>query len=321
MYEISVVHFNYFAKLKAKKMHETFKIDENSQIQQIDSSFLKKRNIYLGIKRDDLLHPLISGNKWRKLKYNLAYMQKINKTELLTFGGAFSNHIHACAAAGKEFNIKTHAIIRGPELDNNNPTIQFAKHCGMNLHVVNRIEYRKRHDTEYLYVLQERFPNAYIIPEGGTNEHALLGCQELVQSLPEHNYLVCPTGSGGTLAGLIEGSASTTQVIGIAVLKQAEYLSEEIKKLSARANNQTNWQLLTEFHDGGYGKFSPELWQFCQDMGRTYNLPLEPIYSGKMMYALWQLIEQDYFPSGSKIIAVHTGGLQGLNGLKYRGLI
>ncbi|CAM2973659.1 1-aminocyclopropane-1-carboxylate deaminase/D-cysteine desulfhydrase [Pseudoalteromonas distincta] len=302
-------------------MHQSFKINENNHIQQIDTTFLKKRKIYLGVKRDDLLHPLISGNKWRKLKYNLAHMQKVKKTELLTFGGAFSNHIHACAAAGKEFNIKTRAIIRGPQLDEDNPTIQFAQQCGMQLHVVNRIEYRQRHDEAYLESLQARFPDAYIIPEGGTNEHALLGCKELVQSLPEHNYLVCPTGSGGTLAGLIEGSAPTTKVIGVAVLKQADYLNEEIKKLSNKAKNQNNWQLLTEFHGGGYGKFSPELWQFCQEMGRTYNLPLEPIYSGKMMYALWQLIEQDYFAPGSKIIAVHTGGLQGLDGLKYRGLI
>ena len=302
-------------------MPKPFEINENNYIQQINSPFLKKRNIYLGVKRDDLLHPLISGNKWRKLKYNLAHMRKLNKTELLTFGGAFSNHIHACAAATKEFNIKTHAIIHGPELDDNNPTIQFAKQCGMQLHVVNRMEYRLRQDEQYIAKLQARFPNAFILPEGGTNEYALLGCKELVDSLPAHDYLICPTGSGGTLAGLIEGSKLSTQVIGIAVLKQAEYLVNDIKKLSNKAKNQNNWQLLTEHHDGGYGKFSSELWAFCQNMEHTYNLPLEPIYSGKMMYALWQLIEQDYFAPGSKIIAVHTGGLQGLNGLKYRGLI
>jgi 1-aminocyclopropane-1-carboxylate deaminase len=302
-------------------MSESFNINENNYIHHIDTSFLKKRNIYLGVKRDDLLHPLISGNKWRKLKYNLAHMKKLKKTELLTFGGAFSNHIHACAAAGKEFNLTTHAIVRGPELDHHNPTIQFAKQCGMQLHVVNRLEYRQRNDPDYLNSLQARFPSAYIIPEGGTNSLALLGCQELVNTLPEHDYLICPTGSGGTLAGLIEGSETATQVIGIAVLKQADYLKDEIRKLSTKANLQNNWQLLTDFHGGGYGKFTPQLWRFCQEMNNNHNLPLEPIYSGKMMYALWQLIEQDYFPAGSKIIAVHTGGMQGLDGLKYRGLI
>ena len=191
----------------------------------------------------------------------------------------------------------------------------------MDLHAVTRIEYKQRHDPDYLAQLQERFTQAYIIPEGGSNTYALPGCAELAKSLPKHDYLVCPTGSGGTLAGLIEGSYEATQLLGIAVLKQAEYLNKEITALSKKAAQQSNWQLLTEFHDGGYGKFSNDLWQFCQRMQQQHNLPLEPIYSGKMMYALWQLIEQDYFAAGSHIMAIHTGGLQGLNGLKYRGLI
>ena len=298
-----------------------FNINEHSYFQPISNKLLAEKNITLNIKRDDLLHPVISGNKWRKLKYNLARMQQQGKTELLTFGGAFSNHIHACAAAGKEFNLVTHAIVRGPDLDLNNPTLKFAKQCGMQLHVVNRLEYRQRNDKAYLSALQARFPNAYILPEGGTNEFALEGCKELAQSLPEHDYLICPTGSGGTLAGLIEGSSNKSTLLGIAVLKQADYLRDEIRALSPRAKSQNNWQLLTQFHDGGYGRFTSELWQFCQYMLQQYQLPLEPIYSGKMMYALWQLINNDYFPSGSKIIAIHTGGLQGLDGLKYRGLV
>ncbi|MDN3379066.1 MULTISPECIES: pyridoxal-phosphate dependent enzyme [unclassified Pseudoalteromonas] len=301
-------------------MHIGLSIDENSLIQQIDSFELKKRNISLRIKRDDLLHPLISGNKWRKLKYNLVEMQAQKKHELVTFGGAFSNHIHACAAAGKHFNFKSHGIIRGPELDLNNPTIKFAKQCGMQLYPITRIEYKKRHNEEYLAQLQQRFPNAYLLPEGGTNHAALQGCKELAQSLPESDYIICPTGSGGTLAGLIEGAKPHIHVIGIAVLKQADYLIDEIKALSMRARTQNNWQLLCNHHGGGYGKFSPELWHFCQTMQAQHQLPLEPIYSGKMMFALWQLIKADYFPAGSKITAIHTGGLQGLDGLRYRQL-
>jgi len=302
-------------------MHNLLTIDENSPLQQIDSLELKKRNISLCIKRDDLLHPLINGNKWRKLKYNLIEMQAQNKHELVTFGGAFSNHIHACAAAGKHFNFRTHGIIRGPELDLHNPTIEFAKQCNMQLYPVTRIEYRERHSDEYLAQLQQRFPNAYLLPEGGTNQAALQGCKELAQSLPESDYIICPTGSGGTLAGLIEGAKPHTQVIGIAVLKQADYLINEIKALSLRANTQSNWQLLCDYHGGGCGKFSAELWHFCQTMQIQHQLPLEPIYSGKMMFALWQLINADYFPAGSKITAIHTGGLQGLDGLHYRQLI
>ena len=294
---------------------------KESPLQNIEHTLLNEKNVSLCIKRDDLLHPLISGNKWRKLKYNLIAMQTLKKSELLTFGGAFSNHIHACAAAAKHFNLKIHGIIRGPELDPQNPTLKFAKQCGMQLHPVTRLEYRERHNPNYLAQLQARFPNAYILPEGGTNKAALQGCKELAQSLPEADYVICPTGSGGTLAGLIEGCDSTTQVLGVAVLKQAEYLNNEIKSLSPVAAQQQNWQLLTEFHDGGYGKFSSQLWQFCQRMQNQHQLPLEPIYSGKMMHALWQLIEQDYFPSGTHIIAIHTGGLQGLDGLRYRQLI
>lgn len=298
-----------------------FSINEHSYLQTITNKLLADKKITLSIKRDDLLHPLISGNKWRKLKYNLVRMQQLGKSELLTFGGAFSNHIHACAAAGKEFNLTTHAIVRGPQLDLNNPTLKFAQQCGMQLYAVNRIEYKQRHDEAYLAALQARFPNAYILPEGGTNEFAIEGCKELAQSLPKHDYLICPTGSGGTLAGLIEGSSSKSTLLGIAVLKQADYLRDEIRALSPRAKSQSNWQLLTQFHNGGYGRFTTELWQFCQYMQQQYQLPLEPIYSGKMMYALWQLINNDYFAPGSKIIAIHTGGLQGLDGLKYRGLV
>ncbi|WP_372759940.1 1-aminocyclopropane-1-carboxylate deaminase/D-cysteine desulfhydrase [Pseudoalteromonas sp.] len=302
-------------------MPNSFTVHENSPLQPIKCDLLTAKKLFLTVKRDDLLHPLISGNKWRKLKYNLAQMKARNKTELLTFGGAFSNHIHACAAAGHYFNIKTHGIIRGPHLDANNPTLQFAQQYGMQLHPVTRVEYQQRDNANYIAALQARFPNAYILPEGGTNQFALAGCAELAQSLPKHDYLICPTGSGGTLAGLIEGSPASTQVLGVAVLKQADYLREHITALSAKAAQQSNWHLLCDFHDGGYGKFSADLWQFCQHMSTQHHLPLEPIYSGKMMYALWQLIAQDYFAPGSKIIALHTGGLQGLAGLKYRKVI
>ncbi len=294
---------------------------KSSPLYEITNSYITKKKIELFIKRDDLIHPLVSGNKWRKLKYNLIAVKEQRKTELVTFGGAFSNHIHATAAAGKLFGINTHGIIRGPELDLNNPTLKFAKHAGMTLHPVTRTEYRLRNQPEYLSQLQKRFPNAYILPEGGTNSAALQGVKELAKTLPEHDYLFCPTGSGGTLAGLIEGSKESTQVLGVAVLKNADYLKADITQLSKKAKYQDNWQLLCDFHDGGYGKFSDTLWSFCQSFSQEHSIPLEPIYSGKMMYAIWQLIEQDYFPKGAKIIAIHTGGLQGLEGLKYRGLI
>ncbi len=292
-----------------------------SPLQPLRHPLLKKHAVTLQVKRDDLIHPLISGNKWRKLKYNLIEIQDSSKAGLLTFGGAFSNHIYACAAAGKLFGIKTHAIIRGPELDQNNPTLRFARACGMQLTLVDRQTYRKRYDIDYLAELREKHPHRHIVPEGGTNEHALVGCQELAASLPPCDYVFCATGSGGTLAGLAAGLPDGTLVTGIAVLKQADYLRQEIANLLSAYPDHAPWQLLTKFHGGGYGRFTPELWRFCQTMRAEHGLPLEPVYTGKMLYAVWQLIEQGYFPSGSRIIAVHTGGLQGLTGLRYRGLI
>ena len=292
-----------------------------SPVQEIHHPLLEQKKIKLAIKRDDLLHPIISGNKWRKLKYNLINMQTQGCDSFVTFGGAFSNHLYACAMGCKAFNLKGHAIIRGPELDKRNPTIKMALACGMQLHTVDRKTYRQRHNPEYLASLQNQFPNSLIIPEGGTNQAALQGVMELAQSLPKSNYVVCATGSGGTLAGLAKGCTGNTQVIGVAVLKQADYLNHDIRQLLTTQHQGAPWQLLTDFHYGGYGKFTDEVWTFCELMRQTFHLPLEPIYTGKMLFAIWQLISQDYFPKGSSITAIHTGGLQGLDGLKYRGLI
>jgi len=292
-----------------------------SPIQEIRHPLLEQKQVRLAIKRDDLLHPVISGNKWRKLKYNLINMQSKGCDSFVTFGGAFSNHLYASAMACKTFNLKGHAIVRGPTLDEQNPTIRMARACGMTLHVVDRKTYRLRHNGDYLHTLQSEFPNSFIIPEGGTNQAALSGVIELAQSLPPSNYVVCATGSGGTIAGLAKGSPTNTNVIGIAVLKQADYLNDEISQLLTNSHSGASWQLLTNHHYGGYGKFTDDVWTFCQLMRQTYQLPLEPIYTGKMLFAIWQLIRQDYFPRGSTIMAIHTGGLQGLDGLRYRGLI
>ncbi|MDP5212753.1 pyridoxal-phosphate dependent enzyme [Pseudoalteromonas tunicata] len=291
-----------------------------SPLQKITHPLLSHHNISLTVKRDDLLHPIISGNKWRKLKYNLIHAQQNKINHLISFGGPFSNHIHALAAAGRIFGFKTSAYIRGPELDNQNPTLRFAKSCDMRLIAVDRITYRQKDDLGYLASLSAKHPNCLIIPEGGTNSAAILGVIELAQTLHQADVLVTPVGSAGTLAGLIEGAHTEQKIIGIAVLKQAEYLIEKMNQLSPKSNQYNNWQLMTQFHGGGYGKFNRELWHFCQSM-QAYHLPLEPIYSGKMFFALFELIKQGYFQSGTKISAIHTGGLQGIAGLKYCGRI
>ncbi|CAH9065145.1 D-cysteine desulfhydrase [Pseudoalteromonas holothuriae] len=314
------INLLYSHKSENRMSFKKFDFPE-SPIQIIEHPLLAQKQVILKVKRDDLLHPHIAGNKWRKLKYNLIAMQQQNKSAFITFSGPFSNHLYAASMACKLFALEGHAIVRGPHLDIHNPTIRMARACGVQLHTVDRATYRLRHNDDYLMELQQRFAHCHIIPEGGSNQQALVGVQELANSLPKSDYVMCATGSGGTLAGLINASSGTTSVIGIAVLKQAEYLIDEIIRLAPKAKQKSNWQLMCDFHDGGYGKFSTALWQFCKMMKKDCKLPLEPIYTGKLFYALWQLLEQDFFAPGSHITAIHTGGLQGLDGLRYRQLI
>ncbi|WP_100912505.1 1-aminocyclopropane-1-carboxylate deaminase/D-cysteine desulfhydrase [Pseudoalteromonas spongiae] len=292
---------------------------DQTPVQKIAHPMLAENNITLFVKRDDLTHPLISGNKWRKLKYNLHYAHKNKIHNLLSFSGAFSNHLYALAGASRLFGFNTEVIVRGPELDANNPCLKFASACGVKLTPVNRITYRKRYEQDYLSELQTQRPHSLIIPEGGSNQLAMKGVIELAQSLPPTDQVWCAVGSGGTLAGLIEGLPNSTQIYGVAVLKQANYLNDEIQKLSLKAKQQDNWHLFTEYHYGGYGKFTDELWQFCQSM--RAQLPLEPIYTGKLLFTIFSQIKQGIIKPNTRIMAIHTGGLQGLTGLKYRKLI
>lgn len=295
----------------------------DSPLQPIINNLTKHHNVTLHIKRDDLIHPLISGNKWRKLKYNLIEAKQRNVRQLVSFGGAYSNHIHAFAAAGNIYDFNTVGIIRGEE-DLENQTIADAKKFGMTIHYVTRAEYRQRHNPEYIEILQQKFPNAQIIPEGGTNTTALKGVSEILGELADHNpdYVCTPCGSGGTTAGLIVGAPLQTKVISIPVLKNANYLVDEINSLVRRSGvSNNNWSFIDGYHFGGYAKIKPELIVFIEQFFKQTSIELEPIYSGKMFYGIYDLIRQGYFPAGSKIVAIHTGGLQGVNGLKQRGLL
>lgn len=294
-----------------------------SPLQVLTHPLLTANGIKLSVKRDDLLHPDISGNKWRKLKYNLLYAEANNKDHLLSFGGAFSNHIHALAAACNHFDFKATGIIRGEEHYATNPTLSQAQQWGMQLQFVDRKTYRLKEQDEYLNILQSQYPNAYILPEGGSNKLAIPGVEEVVteliqQSTQPIDHIFTATGSAGTLSGLISGAlkySQKTRVHGIAVLKNAHYLQQHVANFVAQAE-QLDWNLHTDFHEGGYGKISPALATFCRQFVEQTQIPIEPIYTGKMFYALWQLIEQGYFPAGTHIVALHTGGLQGLAGLK-----
>jgi len=240
----------------------------------------------------------------------------------VSFGGAYSNHIHALAFAGKAHGIKTHGIIRG-EYDPNNPTIKDVLAEGMTLEFISRQQYRQRDQPEYLALLQQRFPQALIIPEGGTSKLALSGVAEIMDEIAQQgcDYICTPCGSGGTTAGLISSKASNTCVLSIPVLKNAGYLKQDIISLLDDEQKNPNWRFIEGYHFGGYGKIKPELLIFIEEFYRTCDIRLEPIYSGKMVYAIFDLIAQDYFPRGSHIVLLHTGGLQGLNGLIQREIL
>lgn len=271
-------------------------------------------NITLFIKREDLLHPEMSGNKIRKLKYNLIQAKKENKNTLLTFGGAFSNHILAVAAAGKERGFKTIGIIRGEELREKieqNQTLQKVQKFGMFLEFVTRQEYRVKNNPEFIMELGTKFGDFYLIPEGGTNELAVKGCEEILTPEDEKfNFICCAVGTGGTISGIVNCSKDGQQVLGFPALK-GDFLREDIRSFVSKAN----WELINAYHFGGYGKVTEELIQFINEFYRIYKMALDPVYTGKMMFGVMDLIKKNHFPKNSKVLIIHTGGLQGISGM------
>ena len=267
--------------------------------------------IQLYLKRTDLIHPSISGNKYYKLKLNLIEARKQGYNTLLTFGGAYSNHIAAVAAAGLEHGFQTIGIIRGEELADKileNPTLRLAQAQGMQLHFVSRTDYRRKADHEFIEQLKQQFGEFCLIPEGGTNALAVQGCEEILteQDKQEFDYICCAVGTGGTIAGVINSSSDQQKILGFPALK-GDFLADEIKRWTAR----TNWDLCLDYQFGGYAKTTPELLKFIQEFQNQTNIEIEPIYTGKMLFGIFDLIERGYFPMSSRILAIHTGGLQG----------
>jgi len=292
---------------------------KNSSVQQIQFSEINNKDISLFIKREDELHPFISGNKYRKLKYNLVEASNQNHNTLLTFGGAFSNHIAATAAAGFEHDFKTIGVIRGDELATNleevlqnNPTLKFASEHNMQFHFVTRSDYRSKATVGFIENLKEKFGDFYLVPEGGTNNFAVKGCEEILTEEDGQFDVICSAiGTGGTISGLINSAEKHQKVIGFPALK-GDFLQNEIKKYVLRTNN---WSLNNNYHFGGYAKISEELITFINKFKSETSIPLDPVYTGKMLFGIIDLIKNDYFKKGTKIVAIHTGGLQGIEGM------
>ena len=271
-------------------------------------------NITITVKREDLLHPHISGNKFRKLKYNILQAKAEGKTALLTFGGAFSNHIAATAAAGKEYNFKTIGIIRGEELAgkiNDNPTLSFARQCGMQLHFTSREDYRNKTDTDFIDNFEAQFGDFYLLPEGGTNALAVKGCEEILSDGDAgFTHICCAVGTGGTIAGIINSALGHQKVMGFPALKGAGLLNDICKFAP-----QGNWQLVEDYHFGGYGKVTEELIAFMNDFFVKTAILLDPVYTAKLFFGVIDKVNKGHFAANSKILLIHTGGLQGIEGM------
>lgn len=286
---------------------------DSNQITPVENiSFLNSsgNSIDLSIKRDDLIDPEVSGNKWRKLKHNFFQLKQSNYKGIASFGGAFSNHIAALSAAGSRADIPTLGFIRTHELDACNPTLQLAQKNGMQLVALSREEYKKRHDPEYIQHLQSLYPEYLFVPEGGSNQAASYGLRELGAEIANQSQcktIACAIGSGGTISGLMQ-ALPEHQFIGVAVVNDEPLLRD----LKVKFGNRI--QIITSAMFGGYGKTKPELEQFCSEFVEQARVPIEPIYTGKLFYALCEMeltLSQD-------ILAIHTGGLQGIRGLNYR---
>ena len=298
-----------------------FKQEFISENQQIILPILEEKKVELFIKREDLIHPFVSGNKFRKLKYNIEEAKKLKKNSLLTFGGAYSNHILATAVAGKMAGLKTFGIIRGDELGKNlkktleeNATLREAHENGMKFNFISREIYRQKNSFGFIEKMKNKWGDFYLVPEGGTNCLAVNGCQEiLTKEDSEFDYICSAVGTGGTIAGLVNSVKKKQKVIGFPALK-GNFLSEEIKKYTIKKNLSLN----KDYHFGGYAKYDSELISFINDFTEQTGILLDPIYTGKMLFGIIDLIKKDTFSEGSKILAIHTGGIQGIEGVNQR---
>ena len=263
------------------------------------------------VKREDVLHSEISGNKFRKLKYNLTEAQNLGFTKLLTFGGAYSNHIAAVAEAGKEFGFETIGVIRGEELQEKyleNHTLKKASENGMQFEFVTRTQYRDKNNAAFLDQLKNKFGDFYLIPEGGTNNLAVKGCKEILKDDDKlFDFICCAVGTGGTISGIINSLQPHQKAIGFPALK-GDFLTEDIQKYA----ENSQWNLVTDYHFGGYAKINDELKQFMKQFFKKYLISLDPVYTSKTFFGVIDLISKGYFKPDSKILIIHTGGLQGL---------
>lgn len=275
--------------------------------------------VALDLLREDELHPLISGNKYRKLKYNVQAALEQSRPGILTFGGAFSNHILATAAACREAGLQSVGVIRGEELAHKqlNPTLAQAEELGMRLCFVSRSLYVQKEGLDWSFwakklSLKSEAPYL-VLPEGGSNAEAIRGCEEILEGQEDYDHVVCAVGTGGTLAGLIRASGEQQHLIGISALPE-----DGINRLIRNFTSRTNWEVNFDYHGGGYARITPELVQFMNRFYQKSGIPLDPVYTAKMLWGIKDLVRKGRFLSHARILAIHSGGLQGIRGMNQK---
>jgi 1-aminocyclopropane-1-carboxylate deaminase len=289
-------------------------------IRPLSDSLFEEIGIRVSILHTEAVHPLVSGNKFWKLRLNLQVAQRLGHTTLLTFGGAYSNHIYATAAAAHLLGFRLIGVIRGERPALLSPTLRFALSTGMEPEFVSRSQYRQKDDPELLAMLKAKYGDFFLIPEGGSNALAVEGCKALANYIPADVDVVClPMGTGGTLAGLVAGLGGRSRVVGFSSLKGGEFLEEEVRNLLkiSGSSNYGNWEVQASYACGGYGKVPPYLREFIIWFRKQHGIELDGIYTGKMVWGIFDLIKKGYFEAGTHILAVHTGGLQGNAGLNF----
>lgn len=318
----------YFWSLRLFYARIFMKLNLPSPLQKLESSFLQQSGVELWMKRDDLIHLEISGNKWRKLEMNIESALSKN-VPVLTFGGAYSNHIAASAAACYSANISSIGIIRGDEFEDLNNTLKLAKKNGMKLHFVSREEYRNKELVEYHSKLEKLFGKFHLVPEGGANREGVLGAMNIRKELGHGFDVICnAAGTGTTATGILSSIEPNEKLEVFSALKGGGFLKDAILKMQesvfsseeGKSKRENQFELIEDYHFGGFAKLKPknDLIQFVNDFYSHYNIPLDLIYNGKMMFGIFDRIKKGVYPSGTKIVAIHCGGLQGNKGMIER---
>lgn len=289
---------------------QTLLLYNDTPVQQIIDETSEQAGVQLFMKREDLNHPYVSGNKWWKLKYNIEEAVSRGYSCVLTFGGAYSNHIYAVAAAAKETGLKSIGVIRGEKVLPLNSTLQFAQQQGMELLFISREAYRQKSDLKFLRRLSIQLGSYWLIPEGGTNAFAVRGVAEFARTLLHYqaDYVCVPVGTGGTMAGLIEGLEGRVKILGFSVLKNGAFLKDEVASLLH--HERKNWEIITDYDFGGYAKKTNELEIFINRFKQHHNIALEPVYTGKMMFGVMDMLRRNFFSDKTRVFVIHTGGIR-----------